>query len=76
MVIALAVAAAGLSVDEALLAATLGGARSLGLHDRGAVEPGLRADLVAWDAEHEGAFAWAWGLAPAHVWLAGTEVRR
>lgn len=75
VVIALAVAAAGLSVDEALLAATRGGARSLGLDDRGTVEPGRRADLVAWDAEHEGAFAWAWGLAPAHVWLAGRQAR-
>lgn len=75
VVIALAVAAAGLSVDEALLAATRGGARSLGLADRGTVAPELRADLVAWDAEHEGAFAWAWGLRPTHVWLAGTPVR-
>ncbi|HUH07269.1 MAG TPA: imidazolonepropionase [Egibacteraceae bacterium] len=70
-VIALAVAALGLSVDEALLAATRGGARSLRLDDRGTVVPGARADLVSWDAEHEGAFAWSWDLRPRGVWLAG-----
>lgn len=71
VVIALAVASLGLSVDEALTAATRGGAASLGLHDRGTIEAGKRADLVAWDAEHEGAFAWAFGLRPRRVWRAG-----
>jgi imidazolonepropionase len=74
LVIALGVAALGLSVEEALLAATRGGAFSLRLDDRGQVRPGLRADLVAWDAEHEGALAWAFGLRPLHVWLGGTQV--
>lgn len=74
VVIALAVAALGLSVDEALVAATSGGARSLALTDRGRVRPGLRADLVVWDADHEGAFAWAWGIRPRRVLLAGEEV--
>ncbi|HLQ61393.1 MAG TPA: amidohydrolase family protein, partial [Candidatus Acidoferrales bacterium] len=69
--IALAVAALGLSVEEALLAATAGGAASLRLGDRGVVEAGRRADLVAWDADHEGAFAWAFGLRARRVWLGG-----
>jgi imidazolonepropionase len=57
LAIGLAVAI-GLSVDEALWAATAGAARSLGLGGRvGALAPGAAADLVAWDAEHEGAFA-------------------
>jgi imidazolonepropionase-like amidohydrolase len=37
---------AGLSTLEALLAATLRPARYFGLTDRGAIEPGLRADLI------------------------------
>jgi imidazolonepropionase len=30
----------------------------------------LRADLVAWDADHEGAFAWSYGLRPLRIWKA------
>lgn len=73
LVVALAVAAFGLSVDEALTAATAGGARSLDLGDRGTVEPGRLADLVMWDAEHEGAFSWSYGLNPLKVWVGGSE---
>jgi imidazolonepropionase len=73
-VVALAVAELGLSVAEALRAATAGGARSLRLADRGRIAPGLRADLVAWDADHEGAFAWSYGLSPLALWLAGRRV--
>jgi imidazolonepropionase len=74
VVVALAVAALEMSVDEALQAATVGGARSLALDDRGRIRPGLRADLVVWDADHEGAFAWAWGVRARRVLLAGREV--
>jgi imidazolonepropionase len=74
LVLALAVAELGLSVDQALLAATAGGAASLRLRDRGALEPGLRADAVMWQADHEGAFAWSYGLRTARVWKAGVEV--
>jgi imidazolonepropionase len=70
LVAALAVSELGLSVAEALTAATAGGAASLRLRDRGRIEPGLRADLVAWDADHEGAFAWSYGLRPLGVWKA------
>jgi imidazolonepropionase len=74
LVVALAVHGLGLSVGAALAAATAGGARSLGLADRGLVQPGLLADLVLWDADHEGAFAWAYGLAAARVWKGGVEI--
>ena len=49
-VIALAVLNMGLSADEAIWAATRGGARSLGLADRGHVVPGAIADLAILDA--------------------------
>jgi imidazolonepropionase len=73
-VVALAVAVFKMSVDRALLAATLGGACSLSRADRGAIAPHKLADLVLWDAEHEGAFAWAYGLKPKIVWVRGTQV--
>jgi len=42
----LAVAEAGLTPAEALVAATAGGAAALGLDDRGVLRPGSRADFV------------------------------
>ena len=73
-VVALAVAVFKMSVARALLAATLGGAYSLSHSDRGVVAPHKLADLVLWEAEHEGAFAWAYGLKPRVVWLRGQQV--
>jgi len=73
-VIALAVAVFKMSVDQALTAATLGGAYSLSRPDRGVVAPQKVADLVLWEAEHEGAFAWAYGLKPRIVWSRGAQV--
>src|SRR5439155_556456 len=74
VVVALAVAVFKLSVERALLAATLGGANSISRSDRGVVSAHKLADLVLWEAEHEGAFAWAYGLKPRVVWLRGTQV--
>jgi imidazolonepropionase len=74
VVVALAVAVFKLSIERALLAATLGGAFSLSRSDRGAVAAHRLADLVLWDAEHEGAFAWAYGLKPRAVWVRGAQV--
>ena len=68
LVISLAVSEYGMSVTEALRAATLGGAHALRAPDRGAMARGRYADIVAWDADHEGAFAWAYGLKPLRVW--------
>ena len=56
-------------------AATRGGATSVGAHDRGRIEAGLLADLVAWDADHEGAFGWAYGPAVNRLWLRGQELQ-
>jgi imidazolonepropionase len=74
LVVAMAVSVLKMSVDQALLAATAGGAQSLVLADRGTVTRSLLADLVLWDAEHEGAFAWAFGLAPRQIWKGGEPV--
>jgi imidazolonepropionase len=75
LVIGLSVAMFGLSVNEALRAATLGGAAALRVSDRGALAPGMYADIVLWDADHEGAFAWAFGLRAQRVWRGGVPVQ-
>jgi imidazolonepropionase len=75
LVIALAVAQFGMSVTEALRAATLGGAQALRAPDRGAMVRGRYADIVAWDADHEGAFTWSYGLKPSRVWRGGEPVQ-
>jgi imidazolonepropionase len=74
LAITLAIANFGLSVNEALRAATVGGAHALRTPDRGAMTPGRLADVVAWDADHEGAFAWSYGLRPYRVWRGGEPV--
>ncbi len=71
LIVGLAVHVLGLSVDEALVAATAGGAAAVDAPERGTVAVGQVADLVAWDAEHEGAFAWQLGLPPRWVWKGG-----
>jgi imidazolonepropionase len=74
LVIALAVGVFKLSAERALIAATVGGALSLSRSDRGVVAASKLADLVLWETEHEGAFAWAFGLKPRLVWRGGTQV--
>jgi len=64
-----------MTADEALVAATAGGADALRRPDLGRLEVGAAADLVAWDTEHEGAFALRLGaLRPVRVWIGGSEV--
>ena len=77
LVIGLAATLLGMTVAEAMAAATRGGAASLGLAGRrGVIAPGADADLVAWDAEHEGAFALRLGdVRPLQVVVGGVEVR-
>jgi imidazolonepropionase len=74
LVIALAVGVFKLSAERALIAATVGGAHSISRSDRGVVAASKLADLVLWEAEHEGAFAWAFGLKPRLVWRGGSQV--
>lgn len=49
-IISLAVVQMGLTVEQAIEAATLGGAKSLGLDDRGTIAAGATADFVVLDA--------------------------
>ena len=51
LVIALATLTAGLTPEEALWAATRGGARVLQLEDKGWIKPGSAADLVMLEAD-------------------------
>src|ERR1700749_731910 len=74
LVISLAVSYFGMSVEEALRAATIGGAHALRAPDRGAMVRGRLADMVLWDADHEGAFVWSYGLTPRRVWLGGEPI--
>ena len=74
LVISMAVSYLEMSVDEALRAATIGGAHALRAPDRGAMVRGRFADMVLWDADHEGAFVWSYGLTPRRVWLGGEPV--
>ena len=72
LAIGLAVAL-GFTIDEAMWAATAGGAGALGLDGKvGRLLPGASADVVAWDAEHEGAFAHRLGgVRPLWTWFEG-----
>ncbi len=74
LVVSLAVANFGMSVTEALRAATVGAAQALRAPDRGAMARGRLADIVAWDADHEGAFCWSYGLKPIRIWRGGEPV--
>jgi imidazolonepropionase len=75
LVVGLAVHVLGMSVDAALTAATAGGAAAVRTPDRGVLRPGMVADLVVWDADHEGAFAWSLGLRPRQVYVGGRPSR-
>ncbi|PRY02672.1 imidazolonepropionase [Allonocardiopsis opalescens] len=74
LVISLAVSLFKMSVLEALRAATVGGATALRASDRGALAPDRYADIVLWDADHEGAFAWSMNLKALKVWRGGEPI--
>ncbi len=75
LVIGLGATVLGMTMDEAVAAATAGGAAAIGLSaELGLVREGMAADLVAWDAEHEGAFALRLGaVRPVRIWVGGEE---
>lgn len=65
----------GLTPDEALRGITVEAARALGHSDRGRIEPGLRADLVAWNVPSPAHLVYGLGSHRAvRVVAGGTEI--
>ena len=63
--------------EEALRGVTVHGARALGLHDRGILAVGQRADFVAWDLDHPNELAYWFGRNPCRRRVvAGVETSR
>lgn len=60
-----------LTPEEALRGATTVAARALGLHDRGILRTGLRADFAVWDLDHPSELAYAFGGNPCRKVVAG-----
>lgn len=59
---------------EAVRGITVHAARALGLHDRGLLAAGQRADFVAWDLDHPNELVYWFGHNPCHrVVVAGQE---
>ncbi|MGB8814291.1 MAG: 8-oxoguanine deaminase [Paracoccaceae bacterium] len=63
-----------MAAREALEIATLGGAKVLGRHDCGSIEPGKRADIAIWDVSGIEA-AGAWDPVAALILCGPTRVR-
>lgn len=75
LALAFAVRSYGLTVPEAILAATREAAASLALEDVGVLRPGARADVVLWDLPHEAALVQPHGTArAAAVWRDGVRI--
>jgi imidazolonepropionase len=53
-----------LTPEEAFAGVTVHAARALGLHDRGRLAAGARADLAVWDAVHPRELAYRFGVNP------------
>jgi imidazolonepropionase len=62
-----------LTPEEALRGVTVNAARALGLHDRGMLAPGQRADLVIWNVREPAALCYWIGGALARTVLVGGE---
>jgi imidazolonepropionase len=64
-----------LTPEEALRGATTHAARALGLHDRGVLRPGMRADFVRWDVGHPAELGyWLGGSLARQVYAGGHAV--
>jgi imidazolonepropionase len=74
LMVSLAVATAGLTPAEALVAATAGGAAALALDDRGILRPGLRCDLCVLDTPHWIDVAYHLGAHPVATVIRGGQV--
>jgi imidazolonepropionase len=74
LAMAMAARTYGLTVDEVLAGATHEAAQSLGLGDRGQLQPGARADFVVWDLPHEACLVQPFGAPPTRLVVAGGRV--
>jgi imidazolonepropionase len=63
----------GLTPEESLAGVTRCAAQALGLTDRGAIAPGMRADLVLWDAHHPAELAAQFGTTRPRLVLCGGQ---
>ena len=54
-----------------MLGVTAHGARALGLHDRGRLAKGMRADFAAWDLSHPNELAYWFGHNPCRRVVVG-----
>jgi imidazolonepropionase len=64
-----------LTPEEALRGATTHAARALGLHDRGVLRAGMRADFVLWDVGHPAELCyWLSGQLARSVYAAGRPI--
>ena len=50
---------------------TVNGARALGLHDRGTLAPGQRADFAVWALDHPNELAYWFGFNPCRRVVVG-----
>ncbi len=66
----------GLTPEEALRGVTVNAARALGFKDRGAIAPGMKADLVLWSAERPGDLAYPLGFNPLAAVMRNGEIIR
>jgi imidazolonepropionase len=72
--IALAVREMGMSVEEAVLAATVGGARALRREDVGRLAPGCRADAIVLDAPSTSHLVYRFGAPLVAATIQGGDV--
>jgi imidazolonepropionase len=61
--------------EEALSGVTRHAAQALGLADRGALAPGMRADFVVWQVQHPAALAYAMGANPLRATVFKGQLR-
>jgi len=66
----------GLTPEEALRGVTANAARALGFKDRGVIAPGMKADLVLWNAERPGDLAYPLGFNPLAAVIRNGEIVR
>ncbi|MGS2718916.1 imidazolonepropionase [Eionea flava] len=66
----------GLSAEEALLGATINGAKALGIDAQvGSLAVGKQADIVSWNIDHPRDLVYQFGLQPIHkMWKAGKPI--